>query len=124
MFTPQTAYLKHREAAKRAEEVRTKYRDLFWRQPNVWMVSRGLFEDENGDYIEVEDGQGGYTKVVGIKIRVCKKVPQESLPPEVQIPDMIEGVPIQIIERPYDFPVMGVQGIRPEIECNEWSSKE
>ena len=91
----------YRDTQERARAIRTKYRDLFWRQPNVWSTSIGLFMDKNGDYIEVPDGEGGCKWVVGFLIRVTKRVVQDTLPPEDRIPATLEGVPVQILEDPY-----------------------
>ena len=63
-------------------------------------MSIGIFQDEEGNYIEVPDGEGGYTRVVGFIVEVTEKVSREDLLPEYQMPDMIEGVPVQILERP------------------------
>ena len=95
---------KHREeygeVTDRAQAILPKYEDLFWRQPHVWGSGIGLFKDENGNYMEVPDGEGGCKMVVGFIIRVTEKVDQSALPPEDRIPDMIEGIPVQIIEDP------------------------
>ena len=101
MATSQSEHLDYREAARRTDEVRPKYEDLFWRQPNVWGVSSGFFLDDDGDVLEIPDGKGGCSKVLGIKVWVTEKVDQNTLPPEDRIPDVIEGVPVQIIEDPY-----------------------
>ena len=74
--------------ATRIHKVRLKYNSLFWRQPNVHMVSEGLFRDESGDWMQ----EGG------IVIRVSEKVSQDTLSPEDRIPECLEGVPIQIRE--------------------------
>ena len=70
---------------------------------NVWSVGIGLFVDENGDFLEVPDGEGGCKNVVGFRITVTEKVDQNTLPLEDRIPDMLEGVPVQIIETPNDW---------------------
>ena len=74
----------------RAHEVRLKYDPLFWRQPNVFGVSEGFFQEE-GRY-------GEHTDTWGIKIKVTKKVEQSTLPPEDRIPDCLEGVPVELRE--------------------------
>ena len=93
---------KHREeyrrVGNRADEIYPKYRDLFWRQPNVIMTSIGFLEDGNGDTIKVPDGEGGCKEVVGFIISVSEKVDQNTLPPEDRIPDGLEGIPAQILE--------------------------
>ena len=103
LATTQTEYLQYIEVTERARAIRPKYNNLFWRQPNVWSVGIGLFVDENGDFLEVPDGEGGCTKVVGFRITVTEKVDQNTLPLEDRIPDMLEGVPVQIIETPNDW---------------------
>ena len=90
----------YREVTARAQKLLPKYEDMFWRQPNVWASGIGLFQDENGNYIEVPDGEGGCKMVVGFVISVTEKVDQSALPPEDRIPDMLEGIPVQIIEDP------------------------
>ena len=70
-------------------EVRDKYEDLFWRQPNVFGVGPRTLLDENGDE----------TEIYGIEVGVVEKVDQGTLPPEGRIPDCLEGVPVQINER-------------------------
>ncbi len=97
----QPGYLSYEEAVKRAESLMPKYEDLFWRQPNIIGVQvEGLsVKDEIGNYIEVpEDAEGGNRLVASINIYVTKKVDQCTLSPEDRIPDIIEGVPVQIIE--------------------------
>ena len=100
MWEPQTEYLKHREISARAEAIFPKYKDAFECQPNAWRAGITFLEDADGNYIQVPDSEGGYKKVVGFVIRVTEKVPQEQLPQEYRIPDMIEGIPVQILERP------------------------
>ena len=73
---------------ERAREVRNKYRDLFRRQPNYRGMGSGSLMDENGEV----------TEIVGIIIRVTKKVDQSTIPAEDRIPNCLEGVPVQIIE--------------------------
>ncbi len=75
--------------SERIHEVRLKYDDLFWRQPNVHAVGEGFFSDE----------EGGYTETDGIVVTVTKKVDQSTLPVADRIPDCLEGVPVQIEER-------------------------
>ncbi len=81
---------------ERLHEVRLKYDDLFWRQPNVWGVAEGSFSD----------GSGGFTDTIGIVILVTTKVEQSTLPISDRIPAFLEGVPVQIEERnpPRSFP--------------------
>ncbi len=95
-----TEYLKYREITARAREVRPRYEAMFWRQPNVYAVGIGFHVDEDGYDLEIPDGEGGCKRVVGFVIWVTKQVDQSTLPPEDQIPSMIEGVPVQIVERP------------------------
>ena len=71
-------------------EVRLKYDPLFWRQPNVFGVAEGFFQEEGRD--------GKHTDTWGIKVKVTKKVEQSTLPPEDRIPDCLEGVPVQLRE--------------------------
>ena len=79
----------------KAREIRPKYDDLFWRQPNVIAVSIGLLT-----CLPPIDGR----PPVGFKIRVTKKVDQSTLPAEDRIPEMIEGVPVQLSEgRHFEF---------------------
>ena len=76
-----------------------RYRNLFWRQPNVVGVLDGYVTDENGEW----------TDTWGIIIRVSEKVDQDTLPPEDRIPQCLRGVPIQI--REWEYPVgMGPLG--------------
>ena len=78
------------EDVERAQAIRHKYDDLFWRQPNVHGVGIGIIETENGEY----------TDRAGFIIDVTEKVDQSTLPPEDRIPDCLEGVPVQIKEEP------------------------
>ena len=71
-----------------AHEVREKYDDMFWRQPNVYSVGVGVPRGLAGDP----------TGVVGIVIEVTERVCQEDLPPEDRIPEVLEGVPVFIEE--------------------------
>ena len=80
-------------------QVRLKYDDLFWRQPNVEAVGEGFFRDENGDRAKPE--------VVGIIVRVTEKVDQSEIPAEDRIPDCLEGVPVQIVEEEADNRLLG-----------------
>ena len=98
MATTQPEYLSYEEAFQRAENLLPKYKDLFWRQPNVIAVQVRSMDDEDFNPIEVPDGKGGYRREVGIGIYVTKKVDQCALNPEDRIPDTIEGVPVQIVE--------------------------
>ena len=74
--------------------VLAEYRELFWRQPNVYDVSKSFLRDENGEW----------TDQWGITVWVTKKVDQSTLPPEDRIPETLrddyfeEDVPIQIVE--------------------------
>ena len=77
------------KSADHIHGVRLRYDHLFWRQPNVHGVGEGIFEDDEGNTIPI----------VGIKVHVSEKVDQETLPPEDRIPNCLEGVPVQIIER-------------------------
>ena len=61
-----------------------------WRRPNVYGVGEAVFLDENGEW----------TDTVGIEVMVTNKVDQSTLPPEDRIPDCLEGVPVQMLERP------------------------
>ncbi len=84
---------------ERIHEVRLKYDNLFWRQPNVFGVGEGYFKDENGEWTETS----------GIIIRVTEKVDQSTLPPEDRIPDCLEGIPVQIIEQePWQWAALNV----------------
>ena len=74
---------------ERIHEVRLKYDDLFWRQPNVVTVSEGF----------LRNGHGGPTNEMGINVMVTKMVNQNTLPPEDRIPDCLEGVPVRISQR-------------------------
>ena len=65
-----------------------RHESLFWRQPNVYEVSTGF----------LRDGKGGWTDTWGITVRVTEKVDQNTLPPEDRIPDLLEGVPMQIVD--------------------------
>ena len=74
---------------ERILEVRNKYRPLIRRQPNYLGSGVGYLMDENGEPTETS----------GIVIGVTKKVDQGTLSPEDRIPDCLEGVPVQILER-------------------------
>ena len=124
MWIGQTEYLRYREISKRSEAIRPKYDALFKRQPNAWGVGEGLFQDEDGKYIVVPDGHGGYCNVVGFIIRVTEKVPQEELPPECRIPDVIEGIPVQIRERPLPIGGWGSIGEPTTFETANCGLKE
>ena len=83
------------QKSEEAQEVRLKYDDLFWRQPNVVSVGIGR--------ISCVRTEGGLP-VIGIKIRVTEKVDQGTLPEDDRIPDVIEGVPVEIYEgAPFEF---------------------
>ena len=71
-----------------SRDVRDKYEDLFWRQPNVYDVSIG----------QLRDNQGELTETWGITVRVTEKVDQNSLPPEDWIPEILDDVRILILE--------------------------
>ena len=73
----------------RARAIRHKYDALFWRQPNVHGVGIGIILDANGQ----DTDRAGFT------IRVTEKVDRSTLPVEDRIPDCLEGVPVQILER-------------------------
>lgn len=75
---------------ERAEAIRHKYEDMFWRQPNVHGSGIGIIEDDSGNA----------TDRAGFVITVTEKVDQSTLPSEDRIPDCLEGVPVQIVERP------------------------
>ena len=95
------------EMTDRARAIRDKYEDLFWRQPNVWSTGIGFFRDDSDNPLEVPDGEGDCKRIVGFIIWVTEKVDQSALPPEDRIPDVLEGVPVQILEQealnPADF---------------------
>lgn len=74
--------------SERIHEVRLKYDDLFWRQPNVHGVGEGALRDANGER----------TGASGIIVSVTEKVDQSTLPASDRIPDCLEGVPVQIVE--------------------------
>ena len=108
LATPNPEHLKEwGEITERARAIRPQYDDLFWRQPNVWAVGIGFFRGKWDIPLEVPDGEGGCKRIVGFVIRVTEKVDQSALPLEDRIPDMLEGVPVQILEQealtPADF---------------------
>ena len=78
----------NQNTAARRHEVRLKYDDLFWRQPNVFAVSEG----------RLRDGRGGWLTTRGINISVTTKEDQVTLPTEDRIPSVLEGIPINIVE--------------------------
>ena len=90
MDTSQTSYMDPDEAVAKARAIRHKYDALFWRQPNVHSVGIGNIRDENDEK----------TGRVGFIIRVTEKVDQNTLCPEDRIPDMIEGVEVEMREQP------------------------
>ena len=81
--------------------IREKYEDLFWRQPNIVHVGEGGVRDERGRRIGKR----------GIKVFVTKKVNQRTLPSEDRIPACLEGVPVEITDRP-----LGVVPLVPRFE--------
>ena len=98
------------EHSEEWEEITEQTQELLYRfmrmnsakpKPNVWAINFDFFEDENGDILEVPDGEGGCKRVMGFVIRVAGKVDQSALSPEDRIPDMFEGIPVQMIEEPY-----------------------
>ena len=101
LTTPQSEHLDELgDLTEQAQEL------LYWftsmdATPYAWQINLDFFEDENGDILEVPDGEGGCKTVMGFVIRVNEKVDQSALPPEDRTPDMFEGVPVQIVEEPY-----------------------
>ena len=96
------------EHSKEWEEITEQTQELLYRftrmhsaKPYVWAINLDFFEDENGDILEVPDGEGGCKRVMGFVIRIAEKLDQSALSPEDRIPDMFEGIPVQIIEEPY-----------------------
>ena len=83
----------NQNTATRRHEVRLKYDVLFWRQPNVFAVSEG----------RLRDGRGGWLTTKGINISVTTKEDQNTLPTEVRIPAILEGIPINIVEEPNNY---------------------
>ncbi len=79
-----------------SRNVRDKYEDILWRQPNVYDVTVN----------QLLDDKGGWTKHWGITVWVTEKVDQSTLPPEDRIPDILDNVPIQILyaEQPPKVP--------------------
>ena len=77
-----------------AEFVEIRYKELFWRQPNVYDVHPGFLRDE----------KGGWTDEWGITVWVTEKVDQDTLPPEdripstLRIPGSLDDVPVQVVE--------------------------
>ena len=88
MNTSQASYMTPSEAVAKARAIRHKYDALFWRQPNVHGVGIGNTKDENGQWT----GKWGFI------ISVTEKVDQNTLLPEDRIPDILEGVIVQIRE--------------------------
>ena len=84
---PRTEY---EEVTERANAVLDKYEEVFWRQPNVHEFGVSLIEGEDGIY----------TGEMGIVVYVAERVPDEDLPPEDRIPRVLEGILVQIIEKP------------------------
>ena len=104
LAAPNAEHLKeYHEISDRAMEILPKYEDLFWRQPTVWSTGIGLFNDKNRNFMRTPDGKGGCKMVVGFKIWVTEKVDQNTLPPEDRIPDVLEGISVQIIEESLPF---------------------
>ena len=102
LATPNPEHSKEwEEITERYEELLYKYTSMLSAKPNVWGMDIDFFEDKNGGILEVPDGEGGCKRVMGFVIRVGEKVDQSALPPEDRIPDMFEGIPVQIIEEPY-----------------------
>ena len=65
-----------------------EYKDLFWRQPNVYDVSTG----------QLRDNQGELTQTWGVMVWVTEKVDQTTLPPEDRIPATLDDIQIRILD--------------------------
>ena len=74
--------------AARIHEVRLRNDAKFWRQPNVHAVGEGYWKDRTG----------GWRDIIGIIVYVSEQVPTMTLPVEDRIPDLLDGVPVQIRE--------------------------
>ena len=95
-----------RAATERAQAVRLKYEDLFSRQPNIWGVGIGRALHPNGEVSEE----------IGIVISVTKKVDQITLPPEDQIPDRLEDIPVYLMEEPLPVLTPELPRVNPKEE--------
>ena len=73
--------------------------DTTWDTPLVYpgIIAAGtsFLRDENGER----------TEIYGIAVVVNRKVDQRTLLPEARIPDCMEGVPVQIYRKPFDYPL-------------------
>ena len=78
---------------ERTKEILGKYSPRLWKYPNVqYIVTSPSFRDENGSLLP------RYEEMAGIIVAIMPWVDPDSVPPELRIPDCLEGIPIQIVE--------------------------
>ena len=71
-----------------ANGIRHKYFALFERYPNVLGVHPGFLRDKNGHL----------TERIGLIVLVTKEVAEDRISPGNRIPDVLDGVPIEVRE--------------------------
>ena len=88
------------DSQEHINEVFDKYEGQLWREPNTVTVVKGHLKDEYGLRVgDVTDG-----RVDAIVVNVCK-YREELRPGEARAPDCLEGVPVQVREKP-NFPII------------------
>ena len=88
----------------RVSEIYPKYEWLLRCQPNAFRADYGFILDEEDKFpLRVPDGEGGYKPIIGLSVAVTERVPNESIPEYLRIPNEVEGFPILIIEKPELF---------------------
>ena len=73
---------------ERAREILDKYKFLSPRYPNAlgWSLDHAV--DEDGNVIVRDD-------MVGLVLLTIELVPPDNIPPELQVPDCLEGIPVR-----------------------------
>ncbi len=92
------------EQATKTRDVFLKYEELFMRQPKYRSAEDEFLRDEK---------TGRRTETWGILVSVDEKVDQDTLPPEDRIPDVLEGVPVQIL--PAEIKGMAMEFVEPDL---------
>ena len=80
---------------ERAREILDKYKFLSPRYPNALGWSSDHPVDEDGNVIVRDD-------MVGLVLFTIELVPPDNIPPELQVPDCLEGIPVRpgVLEGP------------------------